>query len=85
MDKFQTDIVVPIRRVGKFKTLKHTSNSTIGNNWIHSETRKNQERFYNEMKGNVVDLSIDGLNTCIFKEIEREDITNTAVKISVKL
>lgn len=85
LDKFQTDIVVPIRRVGKFKTLKHTSNSTIGNNWIHSETRKNQERFYNEMKGNVVDLSIDGLNTCIFKEIEREDITNTAVKISVKL
>jgi len=85
IDKFQTDIVVPIRRVGKFKTLKHSSNSTIGNNWIHSETRKNQERFYNEMKGNVVDLSIDGLNTCIFKEIEREDITNKAVKISVKL
>ena len=85
LDKFQTDVIVPIRREGKFKTLKHTSNSTIGNNWVHSETRKNQERFYNEMKGNVVDLSIDGLNTCVYKEIEREDITNNAIKIKVNL
>jgi hypothetical protein len=85
LDKFQTDIIVPIRREGKFKTLKHTSNSTIGNNWVHSETRKNQERFYNEMKGNVVDLSIDGLNTCVYKEVEREDITNNAIKIKVNL
>jgi len=85
LDKFETEIVVPIRRKGQFKTLKHTSNSTIGNNWIHSETRNNQERFYNEMKGNIVDLSIDGLNTCIFKEIDRVDITDNAVKISVNI
>jgi len=85
IDKFETDIVVPIRREGKFKTLKHSSNSTIGNKWVHSETRTNQERFYNEMKGNIVDLSIDGLNTCIFKEVERKDITNNAIKISVNL
>jgi hypothetical protein len=37
------------------------------------------------MKGNIVDLSIDGLNTCIFKEVERKDITNNAIKISVNL
>ena len=85
LDKFETDIIVPIRRKGNFKTLKHSSNSTIGNNWVHSETRKNQERFYNEMKGNIVDLSIDGLNTCIFKEVNRKDISDKAVKISVNI
>ena len=85
IDKFETDIVVPIRRKGKFKTLKHSSNSTIGNNWIHSETRDNQQRFYNEMKGNIVNLSIDGLNTCVYKELDRNDISNKAVKISVNL
>jgi hypothetical protein len=85
VDKFETEIIVPIRREGKFKTLKHSSNSTIGNNWVHSETRKNQERFYNEMKGNIVDLSIDGLNTCIYKEIESNKLSEKAIKISVKL
>jgi hypothetical protein len=85
VDKFETEIIVPIRREGKFKTLKHSSNSTIGNNWVHSETRKNQERFYNEMKGNIVDLSIDGLNTCIYKEIESNELSDNAIKISVKL
>ena len=85
LDKFETDIIVPIRRKGNFKTLKHSSNSTIGNNWVHSETRKNQERFYNEMKGNIVDLSIDGLNTCIFKEVNRKDISDKAVKISINI
>ena len=85
IDKFETDIIVPIRREGKFKTLKHSSNSTIGNKWVHSETRTNQERFYNEMKGNIVDLSIDGLNTCIFKEIDTEEISDKAIKIKVNL
>jgi hypothetical protein len=85
LDKFETEIIVPIRRKGQFKTLKHASNSTIGNNWVHSETRQNQERFYNEMKGNIVDLSIDGLNTCIFKEVNRKDISDKAVKISVNI
>ncbi len=42
---------------------------------------QNQERFYNEMKGNIVDLSIDGLNTCIFKELERIEISNKAIKM----
>ena len=37
------------------------------------------------MKGNIVDLSIDGLNTCIFKEIEREQISDKAIKIKVNL
>jgi hypothetical protein len=37
------------------------------------------------MKGNVVDLSIDGLNTCIYKEIESNELSDKAIKISVKL
>jgi hypothetical protein len=85
MQKFQTDVVIPIRREGKFKTLKHESNSTIGNSWVHLETRKNQERFYNEMKGNIVDLSIDGLNTCVYKEVERIELSDKAIKISVNI
>jgi hypothetical protein len=37
------------------------------------------------MKGNIVDLSIDGLNTCIYKEIESNKLSEKAIKISVKL
>jgi hypothetical protein len=85
INKFETDITIPIRRIGKFKTLKHTSNSTVGNKWIHYETRKNQTRFYNDMKGNIINLNIDGLNTCRYVHLETEDISNKAVKIKVEL
>jgi hypothetical protein len=33
------------RRNGKFKSLKHKSNSSIGNRWVHDETRKNQLKY----------------------------------------
>jgi hypothetical protein len=85
INKFETDITIPVRRNGKFKTLKHNSNSTIGNKWIHYETRKNQTRFYNDMKGNIINLNIDGLNTCRYIQLETEDISNKAVKIKVEL
>ena len=71
INKFETSIIVPIRREGKFKTLKHSSNSVNGNKWVHYETRKNQIRFYNEMKGRILDLGIDGLNTCRYTELNR--------------
>ena len=85
INKFETEIVVPTRRDGKFKTLKHKSNSTIGNSWVHYETRKNQKRFYNEMKGNIVDLNIDGLNSCRYKLIEEEKLTDKTKLIKVEL
>jgi hypothetical protein len=85
INKFETEIVVPNRREGKFKTLKHKSNSTIGNSWVHYETRKNQKRFYNEMKGNIVDLNIDGLNSCRYKLIDEEILTDKTKLIKVEL
>ena len=85
INKFETEIVVPNKREGKFKTLKHKSNSTIGNSWVHYETRKNQKRFYNEMKGNIVDLNIDGLNSCRYKLIGEEILTDKTKLIKVEL
>lgn len=85
INKFETSITIPIRREGKFKTLKHNSNSVNGNKWVHYETRKNQIRFYNEMKGNILDLGIDGLNTCRYTEVESKNLTDKAIKIKVEL
>ena len=85
INKFETEIPIPIRREGKFKTLKHNSNSTIGNKWIHYETRKNQTRFYNEMKGTILNLNIDGLNTCRYTQLETEQLDDLVIKIKVEL
>ena len=84
-NRFETEIPIPIRREGKFKTLKHNSNSTIGNKWIHYETRKNQTRFYNEMKGTILNLNIDGLNTCRYTQLETEQLDDLVIKIKVEL
>ena len=37
------------------------------------------------MKGNIINLNIDGLNTCRYTQLEIENISNKAVKIKVEL
>jgi DNA mismatch repair ATPase MutS len=70
---FKTFLPKPHRRDGKFKSLKHAKNSSIENRWVHSETRKNQIRFYNEVRNQFVDFRIDGLNTLRYNEISKEE------------
>jgi hypothetical protein len=70
---FRTFLPKPHRRYSRFKSLKHKSNSSIGNRWVHSETRKNQIRFYNQVRDGLVDFRIDGLNTLRYDEVEKTE------------
>jgi predicted peroxiredoxin len=69
---FRTFLPKPYRRTSRFKSLKHKSNSSVGNKWIHKETRKNQIKYYNEVRQDIVDFRIDGLNTLRYELIEKK-------------
>jgi hypothetical protein len=81
---FKTFLPKPFRRNSRFKSLKHKSNSSIGNKWIHLETRKNQIRYYNEVRQELIDFRIDGLNTLRFEELSKEE-TELVTKVLVKI
>ena len=83
-ESFKTFLPKPYRRESRFKSLKHKSNSSIGNKWIHKETRKNQLKFYNEVRNDIDDFRIDGINTLRFKEIKKEK-KDLVSKISIEL
>jgi hypothetical protein len=82
---FKTFLPKPFRRNSRFKSLKHKSNSSIGNKWIHDETRKNQLKYYNEVRQDIVEFRIDGLNTLRYNKIKEESISSKTTKISVQL
>ena len=82
---FKTFLPKPIHRNSRFKSLKHDSNSSIGSGWVHSETRKNQIKFYNEVRHDIVDFRIDGLNTLRFNKVSEENLSSKVTKISVEL
>ena len=82
---FKTFLPKPFRRDSRFKSLKHESNSSIGNKWVHRETRKNQIKYYNEVRQDIVDFRIDGLNTLRFTKISEESLSQKITKLSVEL
>ena len=73
---FKTFLPKPHRRNSRFKSLKHKSNSSIGNKWIYNETRKNQIKLYNEVRFDFNNFRIDGLNTLRYTEIKKEENLN---------
>ena len=80
----KTFLPKPYRRNSRFKSLVHKSNSSVGNKWIHGETRKNQLKYYNKIRQHEVDFRIDGLNTLRYKLVKEKE--NKKVKqISVEL
>ena len=81
---FKTFLPKPYRRESRFQSLKHKTNSSIGNKWVHQETRRNQIKYYNEVKQDLVDFRIDGLNTLRFNEVSKEE-NNLVTKISIEL
>lgn len=81
---FKTFLPKPYRRNCRFKSLTHKSNSSVGNKWVHKETRKNQIRYYNEVRQDLIDFRIDGINTLRYKELNKEE-KNQVTKISVEL
>ena len=74
----------PYRRESRFLSLKHKTNSSLGNRWVHKETRKNQIKFYNDVRKDLDNFRIDGLNTLRFKEVGIEK-NNLITKISIEL
>jgi hypothetical protein len=84
IESFKSYLPKPHRRESRFKSLKHKSNSSIGNKWIHSDTRKNQIRFYNEVREDFDNYKIEGLNTLRFKEkkVSKKKLVNI-IKISL--
>lgn len=82
---FKTFLPKPFRRNSRFKSLKHDSNSSIGNKWVHQETRINQLKYYNEVRQHEVDFRIDGLNTLRYKLVKEKDTNKKVKQISVEL
>jgi len=81
---FKTFLPKPHRRVSRFQSLVHKNNSSEGNRWIHTQTRKNQIKYYNEVRNDIDDFRIEGLNTLRFKEIKKEE-NKLVNKISIEL
>lgn len=82
--KFLIEAVVPHKKDGSFKSLKHSSNSVEGNRWVHDETRQNQLR-YNSLKNEMLFYSIEGLNTLRYKKVEEKKLSDNTKFISVEL
>jgi len=82
---FKTFLPKPYRRNSRFKSLKHDSNSSIGNKWVHQETRINQLKYYNEVRQHQVNFRIDGLNTLKYSVIKVKGKNKKTKQISVEL
>jgi hypothetical protein len=85
--RFGSYIDIPSRRSGKYTCLGHSNNSWEGHKWVHGETRKNQIKFFNEVRDNDTcsdGINIDGLNTLRFKVVEKKSY-NSYDKLKVNL
>lgn len=58
-----TEVKIPYRRKGLFKSLKHEENGFNGQKWKDHHTRWNQLRFINEVSNNPLLVNEDGLST----------------------
>lgn len=77
---------VPYRKSCLIENMYHTNNgyNHRTHKWIQTETRKNQCRFYNEVRKEKVDINKDGLSTLDYKELSFEkNKKNTRIKVSI--
>ena len=58
-----TEVKIPYRRKGLFKSLKHDENGFDGQKWKDKHTRYNQLRFVNEVSNHISLINRDGLST----------------------
>jgi len=75
----------PFRRNSRFLSLPHKSNSSKGNRWVHEETRKNQIKYYNDVRTDLIDFHIDGLNTLRYEILDEEQLSDNTTKIKVDI
>ena len=65
--------------------IEHKSNSSVGNKWIHQETRINQLKYYNEVRQHQINFRIDGLNTLMYDLKAEKNVSSRVKQISVEL
>ena len=83
-ESFNTFLPKPHRRDSRFKSLKHESNSSIGNKWVHQETRRNQIRYYNDVRSGLLESKEDGISTLEYKILDTTQ-SNKTTQILVEL
>lgn len=79
-----TEIKIPHRRRGVFKSLKHNENGFDGQKWKDKNTRWNQLRFQNEVSNHISLINKDGLSTLeyhLYGKLKKGNITHLNVGI----
>lgn len=79
-----TEVKIPHRRKGLFKSLRHEENGFDGQKWKDEHTRWNQLRFINEVSNHISLLHKDGLSTLEYHlhgKTNEEKITHLNVGI----
>tara|TARA_B110000459_G_scaffold158986_1_gene174342 strand:+ start:4190 stop:5533 length:1344 start_codon:yes stop_codon:yes gene_type:complete len=84
-ESFNTFLPKPCRRNSRFKSLEHKTNSSIENKWVHAETRKNQIKYYNELRDDFTKIKEDGLNSLKYLYKEEIELSRKIKKISIEL
>ena len=79
-----TNVKIPHRRNGLFKSLKHDENGFDGQQWKDKSTRFNQLRFVNEVSNHPSLSKKDGLSTLeyqVYGKTEENNIIHMNVGI----
>jgi len=79
-----TEVKIPYRRKGLFKSLKHDENGFDGQKWKDKHTRYNQLRFVNEVSNHISLINRDGLSTLeyhLYGKTEKDNIIHLNVGI----
>ena len=71
-----TDVKIPHRRKGLFKSLKHDENGFDGQQWKDKSTRYNQLRFLNEVSNHPSLINNDGLSTLKYHTYGKSEENN---------
>lgn len=72
---YSTKQTVPYRKHGLFKLLPHEEKGYTSGYWVNWKSRINQLRFYDIVNREDTNFSEDGLSTCKYKILEREEFT----------
>lgn len=78
-------IKIPISRDSKVLHLEHHNNGFHKNKWRHDFTRKNQLRFYNQVKKGIIKTTKDGLSNLNYNLLEDVVIEPKINKLNVEL
>lgn len=77
-----TRLKFPYRREGTFQLIKHEEAGYTDGFWKDWSSRENQLRYYRRLNSGDSEASTDGISSCKFREVNREEETNY-IKVNV--